>query len=98
MPPGPVIKPKSIAPPPPPAPCLRPPQIATVLGRGRHRPQARKDVLKPRQGLDGEDVVDDGLALGLGLAAATSTTLKLRMPLRFSAGSVKGAAWQVRAR
>lgn len=66
-----------------------------MLGRGRHRAQARKDVLKPRQGLDGEDVVDDGLALGLGLAAATSTTLKLRMPLRFSAGSVKGAAWQV---
>ncbi len=39
--------------------------------------------------MDGEDVLDDG---------ATGGSLKLRMPQRYTHGTVKAAAWQVRAR
>nr|ABY60733.1 zygote-expressed homeodomain protein [Chlamydomonas reinhardtii] len=68
-------------------------QVAIVWGRGRARPAVRRpaqDLGKgPRiQGMDGEDVLDDG---------ATGGSLKLRMPQRYTHGTVKAAAWQVLA-
>ncbi|KAG2442737.1 hypothetical protein HXX76_002819 [Chlamydomonas incerta] len=68
-------------------------QVAIVWGRGRARPAVRRpaqDLSKgPRiQGMEGEDVLDDG---------ATGGSLKLRMPQRYTHGTVKAAAWQVLA-
>ncbi|GLI69153.1 hypothetical protein VaNZ11_013710 [Volvox africanus] len=66
-------------------------QMAVVAGRGRSRPPVRRsaaDGMKgPRiQGVEGEDVLDDGSSGG---------SLKLRMPSRYVLGTVKAAAWQV---
>ncbi|KAG2500076.1 hypothetical protein HYH03_002353 [Edaphochlamys debaryana] len=65
-------------------------QMAIVMGRGRPLPRVRRSAAEskgPRiQGLDGEDVLDDGSSGG---------ALKLRMPLRYTLGTVKAAAWQV---
>ncbi|EFJ39975.1 homeodomain protein [Volvox carteri f. nagariensis] len=68
-------------------------QVAVVAGRGRSRPPIRRSAADgtkgPRiQGIEGEDVVDDGSSGG---------SLKLRMPSRYVLGTVKAAAWQVLA-
>lgn len=65
-------------------------QLALTHGAGRPRPRG---VLgggggdKPKLGTEGEDVVEgDG------------EQLRLQMPARFGDGTVKAAAWKVRAR
>lgn len=68
-------------------------QMAVVAGRGRTRPHVRRAAADaatkgPRiQGIEGEDVLDDG---------STGGSLKLRMPARYVHGTVKAASWQVR--
>jgi hypothetical protein len=58
-------------------------EFATAAGLGRKRHKGRQDA-RPKMGTEGEDVVAD-----------ESGGLKLRLPIRFGAGSVKAAAWQV---
>ncbi|MEW5303073.1 MAG: hypothetical protein WDW36_005801 [Sanguina aurantia] len=60
-------------------------QYAVVAGAGRRRPRAPKPV-KPKFGTEGEDVLVD-----------EAGGQRLRLPPRFSNGTMKAAAWQVLA-
>lgn len=60
-------------------------QYAVVAGAGRRRPRAPKPV-KAKFGTEGEDVLVD-----------EAGGQRLRLPPRFSNGTMKAAAWQVRA-
>lgn len=60
-------------------------EFAIAAGLGRKRRKGKREA-RPKMGTEGEDVVAD-----------ESGGLKLRLPVRFSAGTVKAAAWQVLA-
>jgi len=61
-------------------------EAAIALGLGPKRPRERR-APRPKQGTEGEDVVPGA---GGGM--------QLRLPPRFGAGTLKAAAWHVRAR
>ena len=59
-------------------------QMAISAGAGGKRPRPKREA-RAKMGTEGEDVV-----------AKEDGGIKLRLPGRFGAGTVKGAAWAVR--